>query len=253
MQVLERTSVEAYIFALLGLAAGAVPMTWYLRLILILAMFYIALDLIRRSPKTYLWPTWAKAMCIAAIASALGAVGWKPIMEDYRGVQPPDLGLFFGYSEAPALIITNPTDRIARDVLYAFGIWNLDLKDRADPLPIRTDRAEYIRARGAVGPIGIFTAPDVKTLLKKGDHLFGFVSVTCPDCLKTRFYWVSITWGQGGWFSYVNAPGINLKELAQDMGRIRTSGNVQAAIDYYSRDIPLNERASILPDPWKGS
>jgi|HubBroStandDraft_6_1064221.scaffolds.fasta_scaffold2529118_1 hypothetical protein len=50
MRVLERSSLEAYLFALVGIAAAAFPMTWYFRAFLVLVLAGIIVDLIIRSP-----------------------------------------------------------------------------------------------------------------------------------------------------------------------------------------------------------
>jgi hypothetical protein len=56
--------------------------------------------------------------------------------------------------------------------------------------------------------------PTVKPLVKAGDHLFGFATATCPDCSRTRSYWVYIEYGVGGWTAELTGGQLpNLVEL----------------------------------------
>jgi hypothetical protein len=115
----------------------------------------------------------------------------------------PDVSLRFVYSQAPALVIENRSDALARQIKWMVILWNLDLPDRMDPLPIPVQTYDWIRPHDEGGPQDLFANPQVASLLKPGNRLLGSASVICPDCSRGRTYVVSIVWGEGGWFSEV--------------------------------------------------
>ncbi|HVM93200.1 MAG TPA: hypothetical protein VMT67_10340 [Terriglobales bacterium] len=120
-----------------------------------------------------------------------------------RETIPPTVGLRFVYPESPSLVIANPSAGIARDIKYTVALWNMDLPDRNDPLPIPIASFDWIRPNDEGGPQNLFGSPQVATLLKHGDHLFGSAAVICPECTRGRTYIVYIVWGQSGWYSEI--------------------------------------------------
>ncbi len=116
---------------------------------------------------------------------------------------PPEVGLRFVYPKEPALVIVNQSDAIARNIKWMVELWNMDLPDRNDPLPILTSAFDWIRPHQEGGPQNLFGPPNIASLLKPGNRLFGSASVSCPECSRGRTYIVYIEWGQGGWVSEV--------------------------------------------------
>lgn len=114
-----------------------------------------------------------------------------------------DVALRFVYPKSPALMILNLSDSIARDIKWAVVVWNMDLPDRNDPLPIPVSTFDWLKPRDEGGPQDLFNGPLVAPLLKTGNRLFGSASVDCPACARGRTYIVYIVWGEGGWFSEV--------------------------------------------------
>jgi hypothetical protein len=112
----------------------------------------------------------------------------------------PEVTLRFVYPDFPSLVITNPSKILARDIKWTVALWNMDLPDRNDPLPIPVQVFDWIRPHEEGGPEDLFNTPLVNPLLKTGDRLFGSASVICPDCSRGRTYAVYIVWGKGGWF-----------------------------------------------------
>jgi hypothetical protein len=50
------------------------------------------------------------------------------------------------------------------------------------------------------------TFPGAQSEVKKGDRVFGFVDVTCPNCSKVRRYWLYFKYGSElGWSSEFEA------------------------------------------------
>jgi hypothetical protein len=117
------------------------------------------------------------------------------------GTAKPDVFLRLVYPRAPALILINHSSAVARDIKYAVAVWNMDLPNRADPLPIPISTFDWIRPFNESGPSSIFGSPSVAQLLRPGDRLFGYIFISCPDSTRDRGFIVYIVWGEGGWFS----------------------------------------------------
>lgn len=79
----------------------------------------------------------------------------------------------------------------------------MDLPGHDDPLPIPIQTFDWIRAHGAGGPEGLFESPQVASLLKSGNRLFGSAFVDCPECSIGRTYIIYIVFGESGWFAEV--------------------------------------------------
>jgi hypothetical protein len=121
----------------------------------------------------------------------------------HSNAEKPDVALRLIYQKSPALILVNQSSTIARNIKWAFAIWNIDLPDRNDPLPIPISTADWIKAHEESGPQSLFETSLVNPLLKPGDRLFGSASVDCSDCDRGRTYIVYIVWGDTGWFAEV--------------------------------------------------
>lgn len=116
-----------------------------------------------------------------------------------------DVALRFIYAREPALVIVNRSNSTARDIKWTLAIWNMDLADRNDPLPIPVSTFDWIRPHRESGPLNLFGSLSVAPLLKSGDHLFGSASIICPDCFRGRTYVVYIVYGQSGWYSEIQS------------------------------------------------
>ena len=114
-----------------------------------------------------------------------------------------DVALRFIYPEEPALMIVNQSNLGARDIKWQVTLWNMDLPERNDPLPIPTSTFDWLRGHTEGGPQNLFGTPTVAPLLKSGNRLFGSATVDCPQCSRGRTYIVYIVLGKGGWLSEV--------------------------------------------------
>lgn len=85
----------------------------------------------------------------------------------------PDLALRFIYPESPALVLINRSSVIAKDIKWTVAIWNMDLPERNDPLPIPIGIYDWIRPNDEGGPQNIFDTPSVKSILTPGNRLLG--------------------------------------------------------------------------------
>jgi hypothetical protein len=118
---------------------------------------------------------------------------------------PAEVKLRFVYPKSPALVIVNSSDSVARDIKWLVALWNMDLPDRNDPLPIPVSTFDWIKPHEEGGPQALFGSPLVSPFLKSGNRLVGSASVDCPTCTRGRTYFVYIVWGEGGWFAEVES------------------------------------------------
>ena len=114
-----------------------------------------------------------------------------------------DVALSFVTPSEPTLLILNLSDSVVRDIKWAVTVWNMDLPDRNDPLPIPVQTFDWLKGHKKGGPQSMFSSPLVSPLLKPGNWLFGSAAVSCPECPRGKTYVVYIVWGKGGWFSEV--------------------------------------------------
>jgi pimeloyl-ACP methyl ester carboxylesterase len=114
-----------------------------------------------------------------------------------------DVTMRFIYARSPALVLVNPSEKMAENIKWAVEVWNMDLPGRNDPLPIPVQTFDFIRPHNEGGAQSIFSASITAGLVKPGNRLFGSASVDCPDCVQGHTYIVYIVWGEGGWFSEV--------------------------------------------------
>lgn len=149
-----------------------------------------------------------------SLAGTVVAVGWVDSREAMKTPRPahaepahktPDVAIRFVYPKSPALILVNQSSVIARDIKWSVALWNLNLPDRNDPLPIPVSTFDWIKPHDEGGPQNLFDGSLVAPLLKPGNQLFGSASVTCPECARGRTYVVYIVWGEGGWFSEIES------------------------------------------------
>lgn len=130
-------------------------------------------------------------------------VGVKDSKTTDISIDKPDLALRFIYPESPTLVLINQSPVVAKDIKWTVALWNMDLPERNDPLPIPVSTFDWIRPNNEGGPQNLFDALPVKLLLKPGDRLFGSASVCSPDCIQGRTYIIYIVWGKSGWFAEV--------------------------------------------------
>lgn len=131
-----------------------------------------------------------------------------------------EVNLKFVYPESPAVVLMNESDSTVREVKWSLAIWNLDLPERNDPLPIPVATFDWIRKHSESGPQAVFTSPNVSSLLNAGDRLRGSASVSCAECKGGRTFLVSITWGQGGWYSELDGDAEWFRALGAKPGQL---------------------------------
>ena len=147
--------------------------------------------------------------------------------------EKPDVSVVLVYSKEPALILNNTSNVVAREIKYWFAIWNLNriANNMPSPLQIPSATADWIRPKDRVGPMNIFNR--VLSQLQSGDRLTGYIGVTCPNCLKTRLFWVDINYDQGGWYAEMTPREVESMKTAINIPKQLPDG------------IPVNRRIAI--------
>lgn len=208
IHALSRSSVEAYLFGFIGIAAVAFPMTWYFRSLLVVCLIGIVIDLIIRSPLTVWWPVRAKLFCGTVTVCLLASASWRPILEDFRGPELPEVKLRLVHPISPMIVLDNTSGVVARDIKKMIGIWNADdLRTYVqgssgnDPLPIPISTFDVLRPHVSSGGEGVFQQSVNAGYIKPGNRLIGSIGVVCPLCSRGYTYFVYIIWGKEGWFS----------------------------------------------------
>lgn len=154
-----------------------------------------------------------------------------------------DIAIKFVYPRSLALVLVNQSDVIAKNIKYHVALWNMDLPDRNDPLPIPVSTFDWIKPNSESGPQNILWYPQTQACFKSGDRLFGTASVIAPESIRGRTYVVYFKVGDNAWYS----------EIEDDK-----SGNLYIPVNFsrpsreeYFRTleakIPLHSRISVCP------
>jgi hypothetical protein len=85
-----------------------------------------------------------RAVVAAVLIAVLIAITAPSVKSQYQRDQPPDVTSMFVYPEQPALVITNESANIAREIKFGVVLWNPDTP-RLGPLPIPFQTFDFIR------------------------------------------------------------------------------------------------------------
>ena len=170
----------------------------------------------------------------------------EPVPEP-KQEEKPDVSLALVDISSVAVLVVNAGDMVVRDPKYSLLLWNLDLPDRQDPLPIPvTGLKDWVRPHENLGPQAAISLPTVQPLVQLGNRLLGYMSVSCPDCKRTKYYWVYVVAGQHGWYSELpdgKYPATN--GLFRLIPGIRQRSDAESFFD----DIPQASRIPIVDMP----
>jgi hypothetical protein len=178
---------------------------------------------------------------LIAFGLVISVVTWeqqKVARETTSNPPAPNVELTLLNPKEPVILLRNVTDRPAREVIYAVLLWNLSNLTK-DPLPIPSAKADFVRAHSGAGPYNLFTP--VINVLKEGNKLFGFATVTCPDCLGVNSYWVYLIWGKDGWVSEIHGQGINLIKLYDAIPTIASAPEITIDMIVKGDRVPIAE------------
>ena len=156
--------------------------------------------------------------------------------------QKPDISIQVEYATGFAVTLVDSGKVVLHEPKFSAVVWDLDIADRNDPLPVPVWAAnDWIRPGEGMGPQPVLSLPNVFPLIKKGDRIFGFLWVSCPDCIRTKYYWVYEMVGRGGWYSELptgQVPAIST--LLKMLPQLRTN------LDQLMATLPASDRKPIL-------
>ena len=155
----------------------------------------------------------------------------------------PDVSAKLVYPEQPALLLQNKSDTTARGAAALMQTWNLDRpKDKSIlNIPFSTEPNGFIKNGAYMVPISLMGRPDVMSQVNPGDRIVGWMTVTCPDCVRVRAYWFYFVVGKGGWYAECQDgqyPGMN--SIAKNWDVFAKNG--EAALD---GTVPKDSRVAI--------
>lgn len=105
--------------------------------------------------------------------------------------------------------ISDVSKDTVRDVLYYFGLFNLDrpeLNRRTldnggvgiEPFRIVVQKADFVNPGEPIG--GRVLPSGMESMIRPGERIFGYAFINCPGCKRSE-YWLYFKSGEGGWFS----------------------------------------------------
>jgi hypothetical protein len=158
----------------------------------------------------------------------------------------PDIGMEFVNPLDVAFRMVNLSN-VLRDPKYGFDLMDIDRSSTESgtttpyilPIPAFADAGDFLRPKTNFlqRPI-VSTFPQVREAVKPGDRIFGYVTVSCPNCVKDRRYWVFFVNGSGGWYS--ETPTKDPFELPV----LAASGDVEGQLE---KLVPPAKRIAIGP------
>jgi hypothetical protein len=139
----------------------------------------------------------------------------------------PDISAGIVYPNEISLLIANNSEAAIRDISVLVLLWDLDnLGEPISNLPISvTMKDEVIQKHTWLVPYSLAGNPSVKNQIKKGDRIFGFITVGCGECVDTKVLWVYAVQGEGGWYHQLtkgepmpamNTMGRHIKDIAEN-------------------------------------
>lgn len=148
-----------------------------------------------------------------------------------RELEQPDIRVALVYPANPSFIVMNQSKtKPLREGHYQLITLNIDHWEG--------DRYQMVQTRGSeigasIPPGGSFLPTefalrlDPNQPIEKGNRLYGYLNISCPDCTTVRVYWVLIKYGEQGW--YAEIP-IHDKEYSLSVLSTLTPTTVEAHI-----------------------
>lgn len=120
-----------------------------------------------------------------------------------RELERPDIHAILVYPDNPAVGIRNDSKvKPIRDGKWQFFSNNIDRWSGNGYQMVQhvTETVDPIRPMGSLIPKFLSLRLDPSEPLEKGNRLYGYLYVGCPDCITSRMYWVLIKYKERGWF-----------------------------------------------------
>lgn len=150
------------------------------------------------------------------LQSAIESYLTKPQDPSTRGDLNADLEfIFYGHEALRFTLLNSSNLSSGREPWVFFGLMDMSnpfpfsLSREHDPkvmsplpIPGKIIRSEYARPGTTTGRYEVLTEL-AKAHVKHGDRIWGFATLTCENCIKTRRYYVYWVMGEGGWYAEI--------------------------------------------------
>jgi hypothetical protein len=126
-----------------------------------------------------------------------------------RELEQPDASASFYYPQEPSIQLFNRSAiKPARDANYQLIALNLNkVKDRVFQLvQTATTSAGTLFPKASYIPTKLNLLRNPDQPLSKGDRIFGYLIIDCPDCKQRRAYWFLIRFEEDGWYREMVPP-----------------------------------------------
>ncbi len=185
-----------------------------------------------------------------AIAVALALLGGTALWKAWRQyswrevMMTPNVALRFVNPTEPDLAVENLSGAVVREIIWVPALWDVDSPERSpgtiQPLKVASVTVGWLQPHQTGGPQQLFT-PEVASELKRGDRIYGSVSVSCPLCPQGHTYILALRWREGGW--YYEVPGVTdarafVPVTATHEGLARFAQGIEADVPFSAR-IPI--------------
>jgi len=192
----------AFIWRMIWLVTERAGTHWRLLLSTVVVVLILAL----------LWiPVTNKLLGELPLPAAPPHIKPPPLLPNPNPTAKPDVRLRFVRPDDVSFELVNSSRAVVNDPKFWFVLMDLDVPGKntlgdlalPDPLPIPAEiQRDYIRPGDHSVPRSIVTYyPGVASVVKPKHRLFGYATITCPDCIKERSFWLYFVHGSGGWYS----------------------------------------------------
>jgi hypothetical protein len=126
----------------------------------------------------------------------------SPVVNNYASppVMPkPEIRGIFLEATSPGVAIENLTEgSVVSDAMLVISAWNLDTKES---LPTYSHKEEMFIKSGKGVILGSCDNPSMRGHIKRGDRVFAYVEIDCPNCARAKHYWMFFEYGGPSWYS----------------------------------------------------
>jgi hypothetical protein len=100
-------------------------------------------------------------------------------------------------TKRPTFSFLDSSDSMARNIRWAIVLWNTEVPDEANSIPIFTYPVDWLKPHQESGAIEILGQG---TNFNTGTVLIGTAGLDCPNC-DPESYILYIKWGESGWYA----------------------------------------------------
>jgi hypothetical protein len=181
-----------------------------------------------------------------------------PVLGPQTALQPQgaNVGMsFYIQGGNPRFSIFNSGGEVAQQPKWSFALGDFTNEyyphypsdpSSSQPLPIPTDKVDdYVKPHSYLGNFAVFNDATAN-LIKSGDQIFGFATISCLNCAGSKSYWLYWEVGIGGWYA-------DYTPLEKDAQLFKQGNLSRSEVDQrISRWIPASGRIPLKNgSPWQ--